>query len=164
MSLIRTEDFQKIENFAETVSKPDGDKIEENTRDIQRDNPDYKFLWDRYSVENKYYNEYLSRLRKIKDADEILFDAGTEIEDKRVNIRRKCLALVEMKRCGLTVAGERKVDAVLKNLQTKADRNQILAMKRELESCREEARSARDIFSLVNMKLFYRTGGKTREK
>ena len=158
MSLILESDFKKIESFAETVSKPGGDQVEKNTFDLHDKNPDWKFLWDKYSPENKYYNEFLSRLRKIKDADEILFDSGNLIEEKRVNIRRKCLALVELKRCGLTKNGERRVDSLLKGISVKAQREDILKAKRELEGCKEECKSVRDLFGYLNMKLFYMKG------
>merc|ERR1712071_199289 len=155
MSLINESDFQKIESFAETVSKPGGEQIEQNTKESQNSNYDWRFLWDRYSPENKYYIEYLSRLRKIKDADEILFDSGNAIEDKRVNIRRKCMALMELKRCNLSAVGEKKIDGLLKSISVKTQRDGILRAKRELESCKSECESVKDLFSYLNMKLFY---------
>ena len=158
MSLINESDFQKIESFAETVSKPGGDQVEQNTKESQNSKADWRFLWDRYSPENKYYTEYLSRLRKIKDADEILFDSGNAIEDKRVNIRRKCMALIELKRCNLSSVGEKKVGGLLKSISVKTQRDGILRAKREFESCKLECGNVKDLFSYLNMKLFYSFG------
>jgi len=153
MSLIKEEDFIKIEQFATTVSKQ-GVEIEEAAADQNRNDPTWRFLWDRYCPEHKYYTEYLSRLKKIDVADEILHEEGSIVEQKRVNIRRKCLALVEMQRCNLPTGTEKRVEQILKNIASKAQRDTVLNAKRELtQSC--EAPTTKDLFSFLIMKLYY---------
>lgn len=116
--------------------------------------PEYKFLIDKTSPSHKYYHEYLSRLKKIRDADDMLNSKIDSIEKRRINIRRKCLTKAEIKRCNLTKSEEEKISKIFNSIRDKANQDNIIRAKIDLDNLDFSVNRCRDLFSFCNMKLF----------
>ena len=109
--LIAEESFQLIEEYARLCSR--NPNMEEQTAYVEKDNPKYKFLTDKYSPDHKYYSEYLTRLKKIDALDDEFSEKKKILEDKKIHITRRALVKVAMENCDLTDEAIEVVDKII---------------------------------------------------
>merc|ERR1712157_445049 len=150
--LIPEEDFTRIESFAKlAVHDP---SLESSTKNEEFDNPEFSFLTKETSPAHKYYIEYLSRLKKITEADKILNQQTKNLDEKSVNIRRKCLIKAEIRRIDFSSSAQEKIDQIFTSITSKATKDTIVKARYDLEKLDYSVSRCRDLFSYCNMKLF----------
>merc|ERR1712157_27749 len=149
--LIPEEDFTRIESFAKlAVHDP---SLESSTKNEEFDNPEFSFLTKETSPAHKYYIEYLSRLEKITEADKILNQQTKNLDEKSVNIRRKCLIKAEIRRIDFSSSAQEKIDQIFTSITSKATKDTIVKARYDLEKLDYSVSRCRDLFSYCNMKL-----------
>jgi len=152
--LIAEESFQLIEEYARLCSR--NPNMEEQTAYVEKNNPKYKFLTDKYSPDHKYYSEYLTRLKKIDALDDEFSEKKKILEDKKIHITRRALVKVAMENCDLTDEAIEVVDKIIE-IFNDSRKNTISDAKRKLKSIR--MRNTNSIFKYINIKLFSKNIG-----